>query len=30
MKAVLQNLMSVLGGEAAVRVANFAAVLLIA
>jgi O-antigen/teichoic acid export membrane protein len=30
MKAVLQNLMSVLGGEAAVRLANFAGVLLIA
>jgi O-antigen/teichoic acid export membrane protein len=30
MKAVLQNLASVLGGEAAVRVANFAAVLFIA
>lgn len=30
MKAVLQNLMSVLGGEAVVRLANFAGVLLIA
>lgn len=30
MKAVLQNLASVLGGEAAVRLANFAAVLFIA
>jgi O-antigen/teichoic acid export membrane protein len=30
MKAVLQNLASVLGGEAAVRVANFVAVLFIA